>query len=92
MSHDQPLYGTQRWRRLAKRQIAAHPLCAFCLERGMVTRATVCDHIDPHRGDEDAFWNGPFQSLCKPHHDGEKQSVEKGGIVKQSIGPDGWPE
>lgn len=58
------LYWTQRWRRLAKAQLADEPLCANCLKHGRITAATVCDHVEPHRGDEDKFWSGPFQSLC----------------------------
>lgn len=48
----------------------------MCLREDIVTTATVCDHIDPHRGDPERFWNGPFQSLCKPHHDSDKQQAE----------------
>lgn len=48
----------------------------MCLREDIVTTATVCDHIDPHRGNPERFWNGPFQSLCKPHHDSAKQQAE----------------
>lgn len=58
------LYRTARWRRLRAEQLAAEPLCRLCAEEGRTTRATVCDHVEPHRGDVDAFWRGPFQSLC----------------------------
>jgi 5-methylcytosine-specific restriction enzyme A len=27
--------------------------------------ATICDHVEPHRGDVNKFWLGPFMSLCK---------------------------
>ncbi len=72
------LYGTQRWKNTRADQLAREPLCRMCLDQGVVTAATVCDHRDPHRGDLDKFWNGPFQSLCKPHHDSEKQREERG--------------
>jgi 5-methylcytosine-specific restriction protein A len=61
-----------------------------CLERGVVTPATICDHVEPHRGDVNKFWLGPFQSLCKPCHDGDKQRLEVRGY-RTDIGPDGWP-
>ena len=32
-------YKTARWRRLRKFQLMQHPLCKFCLQRGIVTRA-----------------------------------------------------
>lgn len=82
-------YKTARWRRIRERQLSAEPLCRMCRPRPVP--ATICDHVEPHRGDEHKFWNGPFQSLCKPHHDGEKQSIEKGGTPKQRIDEDGWP-
>jgi hypothetical protein len=70
------LYSTQRWRKLAKAELAAERLCCMCLREGVVTIATIRDHVEPHRGDVDKFWNGPRQSLCKPHHDSAKQREE----------------
>lgn len=70
-------YGMQRWKRVRASQLAAFPLCARCESHGRVTAATVCDHVFPHRGDLDVFWNGPFQSLCAPCHDSAKQSEEQ---------------
>jgi len=82
-------YKTARWQKLRARQLAAHPICEMCKPR--VTVATVCDHVQPHRGDETLFWSGPFQSVCKPCHDGDKQRIENGGKPRQHIGTDGWP-
>jgi 5-methylcytosine-specific restriction protein A len=84
-------YKTARWQKLRARQLEAHPLCAMCQPR-RVTVATVCDHVQPHRGNVIRFWSGPFQSLCAPCHNSEKQRIEKGGKAKVRIGPDGWPE
>lgn len=53
--------------------------------------ATVCDHVDPHRGDEVKFFSGPFQSLCADCHDTDKQRIERGGKARPVIGADGWP-
>ncbi|EQA96840.1 hypothetical protein V475_20370 [Sphingobium baderi LL03] len=83
-------YKTARWQRLRARQLASEPLCAMCHPR--VTSATVCDHKEPHRGDEVKFWTGPFQSLCASCHNSDKQRIEKGGKPRPRIGPDGWPE
>lgn len=44
-------YSTARWARIRKHQLLVQPLCAFCLERGIVEPATICDHVEPHRGD-----------------------------------------
>ncbi len=75
-------YWTARWRAKAKAQLAAEPLCAICLKAGRVTAATVADHIAPHRGDYDLFWDGPLQSLCDEYpwrcHSSVKQREERG--------------
>ena len=64
--------------------------CAFCLERGIVTAAEICDHAEPHHGDINKFWLGPLQSLCKCCHDSTKRFVETHGF-RPDIGLDGWP-
>lgn len=51
--------------------------------------ATVCDHVTPHRGEERAFWAGPFQSLCKTHHDSTKKVAETVGYLPD-VGLEGW--
>lgn len=84
-------YKTARWQKLRARQLNHEPLCAYCLDIGVVNAATVCDHTTPHKGDEHRFWSGPFQSLCKPCHDRDKQRIERGGKPRQAIGTDGWP-
>lgn len=70
------LYSTSRWQRIRERQLGDHPLCAMCWGDEVVTPATVCDHVEPHGGDEVKFFAGPFQSLCKPCHDSTKQAEE----------------
>ena len=75
------LYNTTRWRKLRKAQLISQPLCEMCKDIGNITEATVVDHVEPHRGNEDKFWTGPFQSLCKQCHDSHKQRQENGGGV-----------
>ena len=68
-----------RWRRARDGFIAEHPLCVMCLALAppMTTPASVVDHKIPHRGDMVLFWDrSNWQSLCKPHHDIEKQREE----------------
>lgn len=86
-----PWYGTARWQKLRKAQLSREPLCAYCLKQEVIEAATVCDHTEPHKGDEDKFWTGPFQSLCKRCHDSTKQSEERTGRKRQVYGADGWP-
>lgn len=92
------LYKDQRWRHptrgIRARQLAAEPLCAMCKAEGRITAATVCDHVEPHRGDPAKFFAGPFQSLCDEPpwrcHSRRKQQAERLGYYPD-IGEDGWP-
>ncbi len=79
MSQWSHLYNDRAWRRLRAAQLRKEPICERCKEQGKVTAATVCDHIDPHKGDLEKFWSGPFASLCKYHHD-VKTITEDGGL------------
>lgn len=88
--HWRKRYWTPRWRAIRAAQLQRHPLCCHCLDAGQQVDATVCDHVEPHRGDVDKFWSGPFQSLCKPHHDSSKQRAERQGY-SGAVGDDGFP-
>lgn len=83
-------YSLNRWRIRAKAQLREHPLCVRCLEAGRVTRAAICDHIVPHKGDWNQFWLGALQSLCRSCHESGKKYEEQRGF-RSDIGPDGWP-
>jgi 5-methylcytosine-specific restriction protein A len=91
MGQHAKLYNSHRWRAIRRSQLDKEPLCRMCAKSDRITSATVCDHIEPHRGDPARFYAGPFQSLCAPCHSGEKQAQEKSGVVRQQIGADGWP-
>jgi 5-methylcytosine-specific restriction enzyme A len=85
-------YHTQRWQRRSARQRREHPLCKMCLDRGIVERAEVADHVIAHKGDYQLFWFGALQSLCLRCHTGTKQRAEKSGqSFDRSIGADGFP-
>jgi 5-methylcytosine-specific restriction protein A len=86
----QHLYKTKAWQAIRAEQLARFPLCCMCAEDRRVTAATVCDHVERHNGDPAKFFAGPFQSICKPHHDGEKQRQER-GTAKVRCDADGWP-
>lgn len=70
-------YKTAAWLRMREAQLAAEPLCRMCLAEGRTTPASVADHPKPHRGDPALFWGQKLDSLCKPHHDRDKQAQEK---------------
>ncbi|WFU88976.1 HNH endonuclease [Rhizobium sp. CC1099] len=86
------LYKTAAWRKLRHYQLSIEPLCRFCIETEEVTAAEVVDHIKSHHGDIALFLDlTNIQSLCKPHHDGTKQRMERGAIDTR-IDANGWPE
>lgn len=64
-------YGT-RWQNASRAYLVSHPLCVKCLAKSppQYTKATVVDHIKPHRGDQTLFWDRDnWQPLCKACHD-----------------------
>ncbi|HEX5935972.1 MAG TPA: HNH endonuclease signature motif containing protein [Pseudorhizobium sp.] len=85
------LYDTAAWKRLRQHQLTMEPLCRFCLEVEDVTEADTVDHVEPHRGQLDLFYDPDnLQSLCRSCHDGRKRRIERG---KADIRFDaaGWP-
>ncbi len=85
------LYRTARWLRMRKAQLMQEPLCRLCIMQGYTAPATVVDHIQPHKGDRELFFNhANLQSLCKTCHDSLKAQVERDGYHK-AIGADGFP-
>jgi len=57
-----------------------HPLCEECKRNGRLTPAVVVDHIIPHKGNRELFWNEKnWQALCKSCHD-RKTAKEDGGF------------
>ncbi|MDO5621929.1 MAG: HNH endonuclease signature motif containing protein [Paracoccus sp. (in: a-proteobacteria)] len=102
-----PFYKTARWRRSRLAHLAAEPVCRLCRQRGLVNdggltlagavqpdrrrRFLVVDHIVPHRGDVDLFWDrANWQTLCPDHHDIVKQREEVRGF-SNARAADGWP-
>ncbi|HZG83844.1 HNH endonuclease signature motif containing protein [Paenibacillus sp.] len=69
-----------RWQKARKTFLSRNPLCRHCQDEGFLTPATVVDHVIPHRGDQDLFWDSNnWQPLCKRHHD-IKTAKEDGGF------------
>ena len=49
--------------------LEAYPWCVDCLSSEEEVKATQVDHIKPHHGDHDLFFDDAnLQSMCKPHH------------------------
>ncbi|TFJ92147.1 HNH endonuclease signature motif containing protein [Lentibacillus salicampi] len=57
------------WRKYRLSFLVRNPLCKYCGDRGMTVPATEVDHIVPHRGDRQLFWDASnHQGLCKSCH------------------------
>jgi 5-methylcytosine-specific restriction protein A len=86
---------TTAWQKARASYLTQHPLCVFCEREGRVTAAAVVDHVEPHHGDHEKFWDPDnWQSLCKRHHDSTKQREEKslprGAGGSKVHDPSGW--
>jgi len=68
---------TYRWHKVSRLYLKEHPLCVICQKEGRVTEAIIVDHITPHKGNQELFWNDSnWQPLCKSCHD-KKTATEK---------------
>lgn len=73
-------YKTSAWKRLRKSQLNREPLCRFCKRKGIITQGNTVDHISPHRGKMEKFFDiTNLQTLCKSCHSSTKQRIEKSG-------------
>lgn len=61
-------YQSQPWRRVRKRYLASHPLCAECVKQGRITAARVVDHIVPINQGGARFDSKNLQGLCDSCH------------------------
>ena len=89
-SNPREWYGLGRWKTRARFQMQTHPLCAHCLEKGIVKKGVIADHVVPHRGNWNSFWLGALQTLCRNCHESGKKYQEQRGF-RSDIGDDGWP-
>lgn len=72
-------YGS-RWQKARATFLRRNPICVECLKAKIPTPAVIVDHIIPHKGDQDLFWDtSNWQPLCKLHHD-QKTATEDGGF------------
>lgn len=79
------------WQKASAAWLQQYPFCVLCLVRGRVNecalndtctrqRRLVVDHIEPHRGNMDLFWDqNNWETLCRMCHDVEKQRHERAG-------------
>ena len=67
-----------KWQQARAKFLQANPLCHMCESAGRVVAATVVDHREPHRGDQELFWRrSNWAAMCSSCHSGEKQRQER---------------
>ena len=67
-----------QWRKARAAFLMENPFCRMHEERGAMVLATVVDHIVPHRGDHELFWDqSNWQPLCDHCHNSHKQRHER---------------
>lgn len=60
---------TRMWSKARAVYLAHNPLCKLCEDQGVITPATQVDHIIPHRGNYELFWDPEnWQGLCASCH------------------------
>lgn len=70
----------RRWMIIKTMYLREHPFCVKCQAEGKMELAQVVDHIIPHHGDYDLFWDqSNWQSLCAYHHN-VKTATNDGGF------------
>jgi len=85
------LYDSVAWRKARKAFLQENPLCIYCQQQGRTKPAVVVDHIVPHQGNEELFWNREnWQALCTQCHSGVKAREENEGVAP-GCGQDGMP-
>jgi len=73
-------YSTARWKLMRLNYLWLNPLCVECSKSGVIKPSSIVDHIKPHKGNKNIFWDvSNLQALCKQCHD-IKTAKEDGGF------------
>jgi 5-methylcytosine-specific restriction protein A len=80
----------RQWQKASSLFKRQYPLCLGCEAIGRVAPTEVVDHVVPHKGDRELFWDqSRWQPACKWHHDVVKQQLEfrylKGSLTEADL-------
>lgn len=71
-----------KWQKARQQYLLSHPLCVECKRNGKYIQAKVVDHIIPHKGNQELFWDeNNWQPLCTSCHN-RKTAVYDGAWGK----------
>ena len=65
---DKKFYNSKAWKHAREKQLGSHPFCIDCFKKGIMTKATIVDHIIPIKQGGDRFDESNLQSLCWSCH------------------------
>lgn len=77
------LYNTRAWRKLRdevylRDSYTCQKTGVICLGKHPAPNSPVADHIKPHHGDSELFWDKDnIQTVSKAYHDSQKQREER---------------
>ena len=74
-------YRSKLWRRLRKAHLK--PLCSLCEEEGRIEPAVVLDHANPLWTGWRGFAAGPWNSLCRQHHEDKTALSDIPKLIKR---------
>lgn len=83
---------TWEWEKAAAQWKQENPLCVECDRQGRLTPSAVVDHVRPHKGDEDWFWNQEnWEAICKRCHDTKTRMEQNIETYRRTVvtGPPG---
>lgn len=76
-ANNKQIYNSANWQRLRKRKLATTPICEVCEKAGVLTPATVVDHITAMTKGGHAFPQlSELMSMCVACHN-SKTNVER---------------
>ncbi|HVL67188.1 MAG TPA: HNH endonuclease [Vicinamibacterales bacterium] len=83
----------KRYRLCGDRPAGRWPVGSLCRAAGRVSVATVTDHVRPHKGDQDLFWDelGNWQALCRDCHNAKTATLDGGFGRPAAAGPAAAP-
>jgi 5-methylcytosine-specific restriction enzyme A len=72
-------YHSRWWAAIRRAHLRREINCRLCAHRGRMTPAVAVDHVEPHRGRREWFFNTfNLQSLCTHCHNSIKKRMESG--------------
>jgi 5-methylcytosine-specific restriction protein A len=72
----QSFYNSAAWKKLRSIKLCLDPLCEECYKKGILSKATIADHIVPRKQGGVPLDINNLQSLCQSCH--SKKSVKEG--------------